>query len=47
MELTIVTGLSGAGRTSALHRLEDLKYFCVDNLPVMLIEEGIALDQMD
>lgn len=37
MELTIVTGLSGAGRTSALHRLEDLKYFCVDNLPPELI----------
>lgn len=37
MKLTIVTGLSGAGRTSALHRLEDLKYFCVDNLPPELI----------
>lgn len=37
MELVIVTGLSGAGRTSALHRLEDLKYFCVDNLPPELI----------
>jgi len=37
MELTIVTGLSGAGRTSALHRLEDLKFFCVDNLPPELI----------
>ena len=37
MELTIVTGLSGAGRTSALRRLEDLKYFCVDNLPPELI----------
>lgn len=37
MKLTIVTGLSGAGRTSALHRLEDLKYFCVDNLPPELM----------
>jgi RNase adapter protein RapZ len=37
MQLVIVTGLSGAGRTSALHRLEDLKYFCVDNLPPELI----------
>jgi UPF0042 nucleotide-binding protein len=37
MKLTIVTGLSGAGRTSALHRLEDMKYFCVDNLPPELI----------
>jgi UPF0042 nucleotide-binding protein len=43
MELTIVTGLSGAGRTSALHRLEDLKYFCVDNLPPELIPEFAAL----
>ncbi len=37
MKLTIVTGLSGAGRTCALQRLEDLKYFCVDNLPPELI----------
>jgi UPF0042 nucleotide-binding protein len=33
----IVTGLSGAGRSSALKNFEDLGYFCVDNLPTTLI----------
>ncbi len=37
MRLTIVTGLSGAGRSSALRRLEDLEYYCVDNLMPELI----------
>ncbi|HAG08898.1 MAG TPA: RNase adapter RapZ [Desulfotomaculum sp.] len=33
----IITGLSGAGKTQALHYLEDLGFFCVDNLPPLLI----------
>lgn len=33
----IVTGMSGAGRSSVLKMLEDMGYFCVDNLPVRLI----------
>src|SRR6188768_2906276 len=33
----VVTGLSGAGKSHALRALEDLGYFCVDNLPVALI----------
>ncbi len=37
MKFTIVTGLSGAGRSSALRRLEDLGYYCVDNLMPKLI----------
>ncbi|MDL2237452.1 RNase adapter RapZ [Christensenellaceae bacterium OttesenSCG-928-K19] len=37
MHFTIVTGLSGAGRSSALRRLEDLGYYCVDNLMPELI----------
>ena len=36
-ELVIVTGMSGAGRTEAMHAFEDLGYFCVDNLPASLI----------
>ena len=32
--LVIVSGLSGAGRTTAMKALEDLGFFCVDNLPV-------------
>lgn len=37
MHFVIVTGLSGAGRSQALKRLEDIGYFCVDNLPPVLI----------
>ena len=32
-DFVIVTGMSGAGRTEAMHVFEDLGYFCVDNLP--------------
>ena len=31
--VVVVTGLSGAGRTTVLHALEDLGFFCIDNLP--------------
>jgi UPF0042 nucleotide-binding protein len=37
MRFVIVTGLSGAGKTQAIRCLEDLGYFCVDNLPATLI----------
>ncbi|MDY6993434.1 MAG: RNase adapter RapZ [Pseudomonadota bacterium] len=37
MKLLIVSGLSGAGKTIALHSLEDLGVYCVDNLPVTLL----------
>lgn len=37
MRFVIVTGLSGAGKTQAIRSLEDLGYFCVDNLPPSLI----------
>lgn len=37
IRLVIVTGLSGAGKTQAIRCLEDLGFFCVDNLPAMLI----------
>ena len=33
LEVVVVTGLSGAGKTTAVNALEDLGYFCVDNLP--------------
>jgi UPF0042 nucleotide-binding protein len=38
MKLTIISGLSGSGKTVALHTLEDLGYYCIDNLPVALLE---------
>lgn len=37
MRCVIVTGMSGAGKSTALKMLEDMGYFCVDNLPVPLI----------
>ena len=37
MRFIIVTGMSGAGKSTALKMLEDMGYFCVDNLPVPLI----------
>lgn len=37
MRLIVVSGLSGAGKTVALHTLEDLGYYCIDNLPANLL----------
>lgn len=37
MEILIVTGLSGAGKSTSLRALEDLGYYCVDNLPVPML----------
>lgn len=37
MDFLIVTGLSGAGKTQALHTFEDIGYYCVDNIPSKLI----------
>ena len=37
MEFVVVTGLSGAGKTQAMHAMEDIGFFCVDNLPPALI----------
>ena len=42
MRLLIVSGLSGSGKSSALHMLEDLDYYCVDNIPAALIETLLA-----
>lgn len=45
-ELVIVTGMSGAGRTEAMHAFEDLGYFCIDNLPAGMIGDLLALQGM-
>jgi UPF0042 nucleotide-binding protein len=42
IKLQIITGLSGSGKTIALHTLEDLGYYCIDNLPVCLLEAYAA-----
>lgn len=38
MEFVIISGMSGAGKTTALHVLEDIGYYCVDNIPASLLE---------
>ena len=43
MKAIIVTGLSGAGKTQAINCLEDMGYYCVDNMPPALIKNFIEL----
>ena len=43
MQLIIVTGLSGAGKSNALNCLEDLGYYCIDNMPPALIVNFVDL----
>lgn len=42
-ELVVITGLSGAGRSEAMHTFEDLGYFCIDNLPPTLLSRLVEL----
>lgn len=42
-DLIVVTGMSGAGRTEAMHTFEDLGYFCIDNLPPALLIDLVSL----
>jgi UPF0042 nucleotide-binding protein len=41
MRLIIVSGLSGSGKSVALHALEDLGYYCIDNMPAALLQSVI------
>jgi len=41
MKLVIISGLSGSGKTVALHTLEDENYYCVDNLPIGLLPQFV------
>ena len=43
-EVVLVTGISGSGKSVALHALEDAGYFCVDNLPPELLREFVRLE---
>lgn len=43
MKLIIVTGMSGAGKSTALKMLEDLGYFCIDNMPIPLLTKMTEL----
>jgi len=43
MQLVLVSGLSGSGKSIALNVLEDSGYYCIDNLPVKLLQETVQL----
>ncbi len=46
-ELVVVTGMSGAGKTLAIHVFEDLNFYCIDNLPPELMPEAARLLTQD
>jgi len=43
MKTVIITGMSGAGKSTAIHMLEDMGYYCIDNIPPTLISNFITL----
>ena len=45
-ELIVITGMSGAGRSEAMHTFEDLGYFCIDNLPPSFIPQLVDLAEL-
>ncbi|WP_456432014.1 RNase adapter RapZ [Thermosulfuriphilus sp.] len=47
LETIIITGLSGSGKSTALKAFEDIGYFCVDNLPILLLPEFLALKEQE
>lgn len=47
MRFVILTGMSGAGKSTALKMMEDMGYFCVDNLPIALIEKFSELSSAE
>ena len=42
-KITIITGLSGSGKTTAINALEDAGFFCIDNLPIILLPKFLEL----
>ncbi len=46
MHLVIASGMSGAGKSQALHTLEDQGYYCIDNLPLELFEITLATERV-
>jgi len=43
INITIISGISGSGKSTALKTLEDLGFFCVDNLPILLLPKFVEL----
>jgi UPF0042 nucleotide-binding protein len=46
-DLVVITGMSGSGKSIAIHALEDAGYYCVDNLPLPLLEPLLALEDQN
>ena len=46
MRFVVVTGMSGGGKSTALKILEDAGFYCVDNLPISLVEKFVELISM-
>ena len=45
MQLVVITGMSGSGKSVALHALEDAGFYCVDNLPPELLRDFVAVER--
>lgn len=45
IRVVIVSGLSGSGKTTAIRALEDIGFFCIDNLPVVLLDQVLVLGE--
>lgn len=45
-EIVVITGMSGAGRSEAIHTFEDLGFFCIDNLPPSFIPQLVGLSEL-
>ena len=43
LQVAVITGLSGSGKSTAIHLLEDLGFYCIDNLPSVLIPRFLDL----
>jgi len=46
MKFVILTGMSGAGKSTALKMMEDIGFYCVDNLPIPLLEKFVEISKM-
>jgi UPF0042 nucleotide-binding protein len=46
IQVVVITGLSGSGKSTAIRALEDIGFFCVDNLPVVLLPEFLAIQSV-
>ena len=46
MKFVILTGMSGAGKSTAIKMMEDIGFYCVDNLPIALVEKFVELTDL-